>query len=626
MRLRPAIRTLCLMLIVAVSLTGCGSDSGFTSLDVSVQTEATRNASAVGEASDVTSVTVDVLDGHTTIISGQALTAIGNNVWSGTLLDIPVGSTLTIIAHAYNISNDELFSGSLSQLMQSTGNSVSISMSPSNDGQTLSFPQILQITRPAEIINASSASVSVIVNGTAGETLSYEFVASQGIFTPALGNITLGSSGTGTIVTTFYAPLDSGSYIHEITVTNNQGNSVTTTFDTTVVSVDPALTTSEVKVTFNPVILALNGQRSGTSAYWTASVDYAGPVEYTWTFDGGLPFANATANPATMLYYNTTTAGTIALTVNDAGDEAISTTVYYTLLPGQFPDNLIVNSTSLALVANGVMPMELGGQTSSVVNGMIYLIGGYDQVSIDFRNTVTMYDPVTDTWTPRAPLQTARADHKSSVANGKIYVFGGGGSDGFLNTVEEYDPVANTWTTVGTTDPDSMISVSETVNDKIYVLDNSLTGSSTTKEFDPLTYTWSVMANTPTMRDARSSSSVINGKIYVEGGINYFGEPLAVLEAFDPAANTWTTLSSMPMDSSDSGACALNGKLYVSGGYYSYTGINTIFEYDPATDIWLRDTDMLYSRYGHSCSVVDGAMYIFGSHITDGASTFEVYQ
>jgi len=44
-----------------------------------------------------------------------------------------------------------------------------------------------------------------------------------------------------------------------------------------------------------------------------------------------------------------------------------------------------------------------------------------------------------DTWTPKAPMPTARYELAAAV-NGKVFAIGGLGGSSILNTVEEYTP------------------------------------------------------------------------------------------------------------------------------------------------------------------------------------------
>jgi N-acetylneuraminic acid mutarotase len=84
-----------------------------------------------------------------------------------------------------------------------------------------------------------------------------------------------------------------------------------------------------------------------------------------------------------------------------------------------------------------------------VVDGKIIAIGAAQPPSGPWLATVDMYDPLTDTWTPKASMPTARGALASSVTHGLIYVVGGRtGNPSFraFSTVEEYDPATDTWT------------------------------------------------------------------------------------------------------------------------------------------------------------------------------------
>ena len=82
--------------------------------------------------------------------------------------------------------------------------------------------------------------------------------------------------------------------------------------------------------------------------------------------------------------------------------------------------------------------------STAVVDRKIYAIGGATWPSWIGLSTVEMYDPLTDTWVPKADMPTARllTGNCASVVDGKIYVIGGfkSFSEPSLSTVEEYDP------------------------------------------------------------------------------------------------------------------------------------------------------------------------------------------
>jgi len=85
--------------------------------------------------------------------------------------------------------------------------------------------------------------------------------------------------------------------------------------------------------------------------------------------------------------------------------------------------------------------------SSSVMDGKIYVIGGEKGIEDGWPglNSVEMYDPATDSWTPMAPMPTPRRGHSSSVLDQKIYVMGGtvGYSEAAIQTVEEYHYTAS---------------------------------------------------------------------------------------------------------------------------------------------------------------------------------------
>ena len=77
----------------------------------------------------------------------------------------------------------------------------------------------------------------------------------------------------------------------------------------------------------------------------------------------------------------------------------------------------------------------------------LYVTGGEtDRGSV--ANSVCVYNPQTDTWTPLASMSTARRNNASAAVGGKLYVFGGRDASGPLSTAEVYDPASDSWASV----------------------------------------------------------------------------------------------------------------------------------------------------------------------------------
>ena len=88
-------------------------------------------------------------------------------------------------------------------------------------------------------------------------------------------------------------------------------------------------------------------------------------------------------------------------------------------------------------------------------------------------NTLEVFDPATNTWnTPvTTGIPTRRYEHTANIINGKIYLIGGYNGS-YPDNVDAFDPSTNTWSTSATsgTFTPRMSLTSSVVNDKIYVL------------------------------------------------------------------------------------------------------------------------------------------------------------
>lgn len=84
-----------------------------------------------------------------------------------------------------------------------------------------------------------------------------------------------------------------------------------------------------------------------------------------------------------------------------------------------------------------------------------------------------------------------------------------------------------------------------------------------------------------------AAAGVINGKFYVAGGSREFGLQSAALDVYDPAANKWKTLASLPTTSTyASGAVVGNKLLVVSWAYNNGNPSIHTYSYDPLTNKW----------------------------------------
>merc|ERR1712008_275912 len=83
------------------------------------------------------------------------------------------------------------------------------------------------------------------------------------------------------------------------------------------------------------------------------------------------------------------------------------------------------------------------------------------------------------------------------------------------------------------------------------------------------------------------AAAVLDGKIYVTGGYT----SSRAVEAYDPVADTWTTLASLSMPRVSHASAVVRGKLYVFGGY-SLNDMDLVEVYSPASNCWARAADL----------------------------------
>jgi len=77
----------------------------------------------------------------------------------------------------------------------------------------------------------------------------------------------------------------------------------------------------------------------------------------------------------------------------------------------------------------------------------LYIVGGRG-ASSDALATLYQYDSMANAWEALASMSTARMSLAVAAIDGKLYVMGGSGPNGYLSSVERFDPAKNAWEAV----------------------------------------------------------------------------------------------------------------------------------------------------------------------------------
>lgn len=260
-----------------------------------------------------------------------------------------------------------------------------------------------------------------------------------------------------------------------------------------------------------------------------------------------------------------------------------------------------VSTNSWKSLADMSTPREF--ISGCVINGKIYAIGGW--LNYNTYGIVEEYDPVKNSWSTKSPMPTRRWGHSAVVLNEKIYIIGGASDwpiSEYYSSIEIYDPKTDIWTTKECNPTNGMIprwgQAASVVNGKVYVIGGINAPSypesghffqslSVVEEYDPLNNSWKQKTSMPTARWCLTAVTV-NNKVYAIGGgdIFYPKNTLSKVEVYDPLTDTWFSRSNIPKGQIAAASCTLDNKIYVlgGGGLSPSDAYSDLFVYNPIYD------------------------------------------
>jgi N-acetylneuraminic acid mutarotase len=267
------------------------------------------------------------------------------------------------------------------------------------------------------------------------------------------------------------------------------------------------------------------------------------------------------------------------------------------------------------------MPTARQELATAALNGKIYAIGGYDSSGTP-TNIVEVYDPATDMWSSAHPIPRALHHNCAAVAAGKLYSFGGPSTQTFV-----YDELNDSWSEVASMLFFQVLSPAVGVfNDKIYVAGGVSGGRGNTMQnlvevYDPVANTWSALQPMKVGRN-HCGGAFIDGKFYVVGG-RRITRALDANEVYDPQTNTWADQAPLPTARGGIAVAAVNGELFVFGGETLFPNgggevHGEVEVFNPATNTWRSLSPMPTPRHGIWASVIANNIFLPGGAIVSG--------
>ncbi len=228
----------------------------------------------------------------------------------------------------------------------------------------------------------------------------------------------------------------------------------------------------------------------------------------------------------------------------------------------------------------------LNAPAAALVDGKIYLIGGFRTDTNVPSADVLVYDTVNRKWREAAPLPAPRGGHAAVVLDGKIHVLGGGNSQSTIADHDVFDPAKNTWTRA-----------------------------------------------TPLPRAEGSPAGVaFEGKLYAIGGRSGPSD-FGFVDIYDAATNQWSAGPEIEPRGT-SGAVAYCGAILVFGGESQATrqSLGDVLRLDRGGR-WEKISTMPTPRNFARAVILDKSVYVVGgsptpepSHASIGSATVERFR
>jgi N-acetylneuraminic acid mutarotase len=191
-------------------------------------------------------------------------------------------------------------------------------------------------------------------------------------------------------------------------------------------------------------------------------------------------------------------------------------------------------------------------QTATLLeNGEVLVTGGFNSCDDDFCTDLRgaqLFDPVTGTWLPTAPMNVPREQQTATLlTNGDVLVAGGlnqGGGSGFASTyasAEIYNPIFSRWTAVAPMNQPRYGQTATLLQGGWVLVTGG--GSATSEVYEPGLDVWVPTGSLSTPRTDQTATLLSDGDVLVAGGTGPDQEPLSTAEVFRAGAGPLVDLS-----------------------------------------------------------------------------------
>jgi len=150
------------------------------------------------------------------------------------------------------------------------------------------------------------------------------------------------------------------------------------------------------------------------------------------------------------------------------------------------------------------------------------------------------------------------------------------------------------------------------IDGKIYVaggVGNNFAIIDKTEVYGPQTDKWEKKTGMNVVERCGYTLEVVNGKIYAIGGQKCCPSWVYTIEEYDPIKDEWKNQKNIPVSRYTTASAVENNIIYIIGGWDSVV-LADVYSYDPASKVWEEKSDLpIGGRYDGSACSINGKIY-----------------
>lgn len=277
-----------------------------------------------------------------------------------------------------------------------------------------------------------------------------------------------------------------------------------------------------------------------------------------------------------------------------------------------------------ALTSNGTALINSRGMELALIN-----VGGF-RSSSGITNEIAYYLPSTKQWQHLTSIpHIEQCNYGTAVLENELYVVGGCYNVCLKEYIHpfgfRYNPITSKWSTIKPMQTDRCRFSLNALEQCLYAVggvsehddeDLSDTDNSNVEVYDPAADSWKYVSSIPEKR-SQHAGAAHNQFLYVSGGLER-QRVLASFWRYDPKQDTWQTLPDMLRPRADHSMFGIDSKIYVCGGWTEETitehrtPVESIDVFDIETNAWCSLTTIPTPKYHAGCVAIDARIYIVG--------------